>query len=56
MNTVLKDVPVTHSFQAVRACCKTSAEVKHLPLGAALLVTHPKLVLFSRLVSKSGSR
>lgn len=56
MNIILKKVLVTHSCQAVRAPLKISVEVKCLPLGAPLLVTHPKLVLFSRLVSKSGDR
>lgn len=54
MNVMLKKLPVTHSCQAVRAPFRMGVEVKHLPLGAALLVIHPQLVLFSSLVIKSG--
>ena len=56
MNIILRNVPATHSCQTVRVTFKINTEVKCFLLRTALLVTHPKMVLVSRLVSKSGDR
>lgn len=46
----------SNSFLSNRATFKIGAEVKCFLLISALLVTHPKMVLVSGLVSKSGDR